>query len=269
MISASGIELYFEEHGSGLPLLLIQGLSYATPMWSWQIQDLKRDFRVIVFDNRGSGQSSKPDIPYTLPLFAKDSVSLMSALGIAQAAVLGISMGGLIAQEIAVAFPERVSHLILCCAPYGGGAGSQPDPETVSYLLQYQEQATDDVCRLEIAYGTAPGFSERHPDRVEKLVEFKKKSRPPRFAYLRQLMSAVGYENESRLRKINFPTLILAGKKDRIISPSIAEQLHELIPGSQIHFFADAGHHPHIEEPEEFNACVRNFLKGIKSGNEV
>jgi pimeloyl-ACP methyl ester carboxylesterase len=259
-IKGNGIEIYYEEHGAGKPLILIQGLSYATPMWYWQVTGLKNYFRVITFDNRGSGQSSKPDAPYSMNMFADDTVGLLDALKISQASILGISMGGIIAQEVALSYPDRVTHLILCSTLFGGSAASQPNPETLAYLAEYQESATDELSRLEVTYGTAPGFGERHPDRVAALVEFKRQSRPPRFAYFRQLMSAKGYVSEDRLPSLRIPTLIIAGREDRIIPPENSKRLHELIPNSKLVVFDNAGHHVHIEYPEEFNQAVIEFL---------
>ena len=259
-IKGNGIEIYFEEHGAGKPLVLIQGLSYATPMWHWQVAGLKTHFRVITFDNRGSGQSAKPDIPYSIKMFADDTVGLLDALKIPQTSVLGISMGGIIAQEVTLSYPGRVTHLILCSTIFGGSSASQPDPETLAYLAEYQENVSDELSRLEIAYGTAPGFAERHPDRVAALVEFKRQSRPPRFAYFRQLMSAMGYVSEDRLPSLRIPTLLIAGSEDRIIPPDNSRRLHQLIPNSQLKVFDNAGHHVHIEYPEEFNQAVVEFL---------
>jgi pimeloyl-ACP methyl ester carboxylesterase len=259
-ISANGIDIYYEDYGTGKALILIQGLTYATPMWHWQAPELKKHFRVVIFDNRGSGQSSKPDIPYSIKMFADDAVALMDALKIERANVLGISMGGLIAQELALLFPARVHKLVLCSTFFGGATALLPNAETTAYLAQYQEKPTEDMIRFEIAYGTASGFSERFPDRVEKLMEFKKKTRPPRFAYFRQLMSGVGYVNEDRLANLSIPTLILTGRKDRIIPIENSFRLHNLIPGSEVAVFENSGHHPHIEEPEEFNRRVTEYL---------
>jgi pimeloyl-ACP methyl ester carboxylesterase len=260
VIPVNGIEIYYEEHGSGRPLILIQGLSYATPMWHWQVSDLKNHFRVILFDNRGSGQSSKPDLPYSIGMFAADTTGLMEALKIPQASILGISMGGIIAQEVALSFADHVTHLILCSTLYGGPTVSQPNPETLAYLADYQENPSNELSRLEIAYGTAPGFGERHPDRVTTLVRFKQQSRPPRFAYLRQLMSARGYVSEDRLPSLGIPALIIAGRQDRIIPPENSERLHRMIPNSQLRLFDNAGHLVPIEYPREFNQAVIEFL---------
>lgn len=264
-MSVRGIDLYYEDHGAGEPLILIQGLSYATPMWHWQVSELKRQFRVIIFDNRGSGRSAKPDLPYSIRMFADDAVGLMDGLEIERASILGISMGGLIAQEVALTYPERVTHLILCATLYGGASALPVSSETLGYLSQYQEVVSDEVCRFEIGYGTAPGFCERHPERVAMLIEFKKQTRPPRFAYFRQLWSAAGYVSEDRLPNLRIPTLILSGKLDRIIPPENSERLQKLIPKAELKVIEGAGHHLHIEVPEEFNQAVVQFLKPFPS----
>lgn len=266
-ITENGVELYYEEYGAGDALVLIQGLTYATPMWHWQIPELQKYFRVIAFDNRGSGRSGKPDTPYSIRMFADDTVALMDTLGIKHAHVLGISMGGLIAQEVALSFPERVDRLVLCATLFGGATASPLDPGTLSYLMNYQEKVSDEVVRLEIAYGSGSGFTERHPDRVTRMVQFKQQTRPPRFAYFRQLASGTGYVSEDRLRKMKIPTLILAGKQDRIIPVENSSKLHALIPGSQLKIFEDAGHHPHMEIPDEFNQAVIEFLKYPSQNN--
>lgn len=130
--------------------------------------------------------------------------------------------------------------------------------------MQYRERVSEEVCRLEIAYGTGSGFCERHPDRVAKLAEFKLQTRPPRFAYLRQLMSGMGFMSEDRLPRLSVPTLIVAGGQDRIIPVQNAELLHQLIPRSRLRIFENCGHHIHVEEPEEFNQAVIDFLKSAQ-----
>ena len=264
-LNANGVELFYEEQGVGSPLILIQGLTYATPMWHWQVDELKKHFRVVAFDNRGSGQSAKPDVPYSIKMFAEDAVALMDALGIRQGAVLGISMGGLIAQELALSFPDRVTHLILCCTLFGGPSAVQPSNETLAYLAQFSENPSDDLVRQGIAYGTAPGFLERHPDRVALLTEFKQQTRPPRYAYFRQLLSGIGFSSEDRFGNLRIPTLILAGSDDRIVPGENAQSLHKLIAGSQLMMINDTGHHPHMEHPEVFNQAVIQFIQSNTS----
>ncbi|MCI0477635.1 MAG: alpha/beta hydrolase, partial [Anaerolineales bacterium] len=119
-IRANGIDIYYEITGAGEPLVLIAGLGYGSWMWHKMIPGLAQHFRVIAFDNRGTGQSDKPAGPYTAQLLADDTAGLLNALGIARAAVLGHSMGGFIAQAFALSYPAMVGKLILSAANFGG-----------------------------------------------------------------------------------------------------------------------------------------------------
>jgi len=119
-LRSNGINLYYEEHGSGDPLLLIMGFTVSSVGWHWNIPTFAQEFRTIVFDNRGGGQSDKPDEPYTMTMFADDTAGVLDNLGIDQAHVFGISMGGMIAQEFALRHPQRVKTLVLGCTNCGG-----------------------------------------------------------------------------------------------------------------------------------------------------
>jgi pimeloyl-ACP methyl ester carboxylesterase len=114
-ITANGVNLYYEEHGDGEPLILIMGFTVSAVGWYWNVPAFARDFRTIVFDNRGVGRSDKPDAPYSMQMFADDTAGVLDGLGIEQAHVFGISMGGMIAQEFALRYPDRVKTLILGC----------------------------------------------------------------------------------------------------------------------------------------------------------
>ena len=115
-----GIDLYYEIHGEGVPLIMIRGLGSTADHWVAQMPAFSEKFRVVIFDNRGIGRSDKPDIPYTIGMMAQDTVGLMHALNIRRAHVLGISMGGMMAQEIAIRYPEMVHGLVLGCTHCGG-----------------------------------------------------------------------------------------------------------------------------------------------------
>ena len=134
MSSVRGVRIVWEERGSGPPLLLIQGLGYAR--WSWEpvLPGLAERFRVISFDNRGIGESDKPAGPYTAREMADDALQVLDEAGVERAHVLGASLGGMIAQELAVAAPERVERLVLCCTT-PGGAATVPMPEVTVRLF--------------------------------------------------------------------------------------------------------------------------------------
>jgi len=133
-VKVNDIQLYYEMHGQGEPLVLIMGLGASTRGWDMQIPTFSREFQVVAFDNRGSGRSDKPDSSYSIRLFADDTAGLMDALGIASAHVYGQSMGGLIAQELALSYPQRVRTLVLGSTSCGGQQAVAALPEHVTLM---------------------------------------------------------------------------------------------------------------------------------------
>lgn len=127
-VNVNGINIYYEIHGSGYPLILIRGLSSNADHWYCQVPAFSPHFSVITFDNRGIARSDIPDSPFTISTMADDTLGLMDLLKIPKAHFLGISMGGMIAQEIAVKYGQRVNGLILACTHCGGKQAVQPDP---------------------------------------------------------------------------------------------------------------------------------------------
>ncbi|MBM3120328.1 MAG: alpha/beta fold hydrolase, partial [Chloroflexi bacterium] len=129
------INIYYESHGDGEPLLLIQGYGQYSGHWAPLIPSFSREYRVISFDNRGTGRSDKPDIPYTMKMMADDVKRLLDAIGIDSAHVFGVSMGGMIAQEFALNHPDKLISLILGCTQCGGTEAIQPTPEALAFLF--------------------------------------------------------------------------------------------------------------------------------------
>src|SRR6202050_4613981 len=131
-----GAKIYWDEQGSGAPLLLINGLSYPSYMWHRARPPLAQSFRTIAFDNRGIGQSDVPPGVYPIPLMASDAAAVLDAAGVQRAHIFGVSMGGIIAQEFALQHPERVLSLILGCTAPGGREAIQAEPEALQTLLR-------------------------------------------------------------------------------------------------------------------------------------
>ena len=142
-VRANGIDLYYETHGRGEPLLLIAGLGATCELWDNQVPLLARKFQVITFDNRGAGRSDKPQEPYSVALFADDTAGLMDALSLDSAFVYGESMGGLIAQEFGVRHPQRARALVLGCTTFGGPKSVPLRPEAASALSSTESTGTE------------------------------------------------------------------------------------------------------------------------------
>lgn len=231
-VRVRGIDIYYEVQGEGFPLVLIGGLGASVDLHRQLIAGLAGSHRVVAFDNRGAGRSEKPDVPYTIPMMGLDTLALMDALGIGEADVLGISMGGRIALEIATEHPARVRRLVLVSTSAAGrGRIRMSLPMRLMSLLLY-----------------LPGLRRIDPQ--------------PRYAHLRQRNAATTYDGTAQLPRLHAPTLITHGRRDRSIPLARAEELHHGIPGSQFEVF-DGGHmFCLLTEREKFLERVRAFLPG-------
>lgn len=269
-VKINDIELYYETRGAGVPLVLISGLGYS--LWQWHLMApyLEDHFQVITFDNRGVGQTDKPAGPYTASMLAADTVGLLDVLGLARAAILGHSMGGFIAQAIALEYPQRVSHLILASTHFGG---PRHVPVTAEAMAVLSDRQSDPLTRLRngIVISTAPGFAERHPDLIQRWLDWRTANRLDADGYQAQMgigMALVeeGAAFETKLPAVSAPTLILFGAYDKVVPPANAEMLANQIPGSQIHILPDAGHFFPLETPEEAAQVVIQFVQEQKIG---
>lgn len=253
--------MYYEIHGQGEPLVLIEGLGYATWMWYKQIDVLARHYKVIVFDNRGVGKTEMPDEEYTIELFAEDTAELLDALGIKKAHILGVSMGGYIAQAFALRYPEYVDKLILCSTTFGG-PNSIPIPESTLAMMfkgggKYKsEEDIKKVIRVALDEKTL----QKHEDVLLKIMEEKMARPQPRFAYNRQLMASAGFNTEELLGKIKGETLILAGKGDRVVPYENSQLIQNKILHSRCEILEGAGHVFFMEEPQLTNRLILDFL---------
>lgn len=262
---ANGIELYYEMHGEGKPLVLISGLGY--PMWQWHkmLPFLAEHFTVITFDNRGVGQSDQPAGPYTAQMLAADTVGLLDALNIEKAIVMGHSMGGFIAQAIALDFPQRVDKLVLCSTNFGGPHHVPVTPEAMKVLT---DVTSDALTRLRngLAVSTAPGWAQKNPEMIEEWVKWRVANPIEPGPYQSQLAIGLGLlpeaaAFEAKLPAVDVPTLILFGEHDKVVPPANAELLSKQIKNSQVVIFSDAGHFFPIEIPEAASRAVIQFAK--------
>jgi len=260
----NGINIYYESHGAGRPLVLIAGLGYGLWMWHKMIPGLAEHFRVVVFDNRGAGRSDKPDGPYSVQMLAADTAGLIDALEIEQAAVMGHSMGGFIAQELVLTRPELVGRLILSATNFGGPRHVPVTPEALAVMMDRSGDPVD-VVKRGIAVACAPGFADAHPEVVEELVAYRLSNPVPPAQYQAQMAVGLGLMSEEaafehRLKDVRAPTLILFGEHDRVVPPANADLLAREIADSAIVVLPGAGHIFPIETPDAAVAAVVEFL---------
>ncbi|MFQ5577137.1 MAG: alpha/beta fold hydrolase [Anaerolineae bacterium] len=240
------ISIYYELRGaSGSPVILIMGLGASKLGWPIQLVNaMAARHRVILFDNRGAGQTGWPPGPYTMSQFAADTVGLLDALAIGKAHVFGVSMGGMIAQHVALNHPDRVLGLVLGCTAAGGAHIVRTPPDALEILTRPRSdnRAADIRAAWPIFY--TPRFIEAHRDLLEKqLALVLAYPEQPRFAFELQLGAIVQTHNTfDRLKEIAAPTLIQTGLQDTLIPPGNAHILAGQIPGARVIEYPGAGH---------------------------
>jgi len=256
------IELYYEVHGpeEAEPLLLISGLGHSSKFWFRQVPDFSKYFKTIIFDNRGVGESGKPDEPYSIAGMAADVIGLLNHLKIDRSHVLGGSMGGYIAQEIAISYPERVRKLVLLCTHYGGPEYLELTGDLWKEILDVAGLSAEEIYRKGVKYSTTPGFFENQKELVERMVRMRVENPQPAYAFQRQFAAAAAFYSQDRLNKIQAPTLVLNGRKDRVVPPELARRLAEAIPNAKLEIIDNAAHLLFIERPEEVNRAIIEFL---------
>lgn len=257
---ANGITLYYEMTGSGPAVVLLSGLGADGHFWYQQVPVLSGHFSVIAVDNRDAGRSDKPEQPYTLRAMADDVAGLLDALEIPSAHVVAASMGGFIAQEFALANPERVRRLVLCCTSFGG-PGSEPIPsQTLQVLLSRTGDPERDLrAFLALQFGT--DYPEQHKRDIDTYVRWRVNHPQPLASYQRQLAASIKHDMEDRLATLRHPVLILHGGRDQVVPVRNAELLAATLPNATLHIFEDAGHLVLWEYAEQANRMIIEFLE--------
>ena len=222
------ISMYYEVHGEGEPLVLIPGLSADVSDYERIIALLAQHYRVVAFDNRGAGRSDKPDAPYSIEMMADDAAALLDALGIGQAHIVGTSMGGRIAADLALRHPEHAKSLILVSTVM------RPAPQTL-----WRHFTLDVIPRIPL---------------LRRFTKYPQ----PYYAFARQRQASRSYDATSRLGEIHVPTLILHGKSDHLAPLALAEEMRAGIAGSQMVTFP-GGHIFFFLRPQQFVAAITAF----------
>lgn len=239
-----------------MPLLLIAGIPAVLGDWAPLSDPLRAGRRVVAFDNRGSGGSSVTPGPYSAAKLAADAVGLLDRLGIRRADVFGISLGGMVAQELALRWPNRVDRLILG-ATHAGLATGAPQPREAGKALAMGTDDWGELVRALAPYVFAAGAEE---SLVDAFVE-QKSADPQDPAGYRALLAAVlGHDTYDRLDEIDAPTLVISGEDDRLIPALSSELLRERIAAARLEILPDAGHLFFIEQPQRTLAVIEDFL---------
>jgi 3-oxoadipate enol-lactonase len=247
----------WERRGSGPPLVLIHGLGYAR--WGWEpvADPLARDFEVLLLDNRGIGDSDAPAGPYTAAEMAGDVLRVLEEAGVERAHVLGTSLGGMIAQELALAARQRVDRLVLACTT-PGGERAYPIPDGTMRLIQEAGSLEPLVAlRRFVENALAPGASR---ELVERILAHRAANPQPLPAWQAQAAAGTSFDAGERVRGIVAPTLVQHGTADAVVDPRNADVLAELLPDARVEVFPGCGHLFFWEQPQRFVRSVREFL---------
>ncbi len=257
-LDCNGQRLYYEDHGEGEPLLCVHGLSASTLGWLPQIPAWSERHRTIVFDNRDVGQSSRATADYEIADMRDDALALADALGLETFHLLGLSMGGAIAQEIALAAPERVRTLTLCVTFGGGGAWGRTQGRLWSQRVagMSREDRVDELMLL--------CFSEAFYENAE-MVAFVRQAllagpEQEPDAFVRQLLATTRHEARDRLGALDLPVHVIGAEHDVLVPVWKSQELARLIPGARLTVLEAAAHGANLEFAEQFNASVLDFL---------
>ncbi|MGQ9723502.1 MAG: alpha/beta fold hydrolase [Candidatus Jordarchaeum sp.] len=261
MIKVNDLDMYYEIHGeeNETPLVLIMGLSGDILGWMFQLPELSKKYRVIAFDNRDAGRTSKTEISYTVDTCAEDTYHLLNKLGVEKAHILGASMGGMIAQTFAIMHPEMVRSLTLACTIPRGPIG-------LSNLTIWKELAKSKPKELFLKDMLVRTFT---PETLQN-EEFVKTSlkwyqehpypQPPE-AFIRQCEAIEKFNVMERLKEINAPTLVIVGGRDILTPIWYSEEIASRIPNAELKVIPGCGHAFFLEKPDEFNKAVLEFLE--------
>lgn len=260
-ITVNDIDIFYRRTGTGEPLLLIAGLGGHSGGWVLNQPEFAKHFDTISHDNRGAGQSTARDEPYSIRGMADDAAALLDSLGIERAHVVGVSMGGMVAQELAINYPARVGRLVICCSRARTGE-LRRKISIAQRALWEAGVPRDAIAAIQQPWGSTPQVlqDEHLPLDALALQAADPYSIKPH-AYLRQLDATIAHDTYNRLGQVKSPTLVLVGSEDILTPPYESEEIARLIPGARLRILPRGGHGFSREYPAQFNRAVLQFLQ--------
>ncbi len=258
--TVNGIDIYYSQRGEGPDFVLIGGLGGHSGSWALNAPAFAKHFRVTTFDNRGAGRTSAPDEPYSISGMAADTAALMEDLGIAKAHVLGASMGGMVAQELAINHPQRVDRLVVACSRVKSSE-LRRKVAVAQRALWEADVPRDAIAAIQMNWGST---SSRLQDPQIPLDLLALQAQDPhkiqKHAYLRQLDATIAHDTADRLCQIEAETLVLVGGEDILTPPHESIEIARLIPNAKLQILPRGGHGFSGEYPEAYNKAVLDFL---------
>jgi pimeloyl-ACP methyl ester carboxylesterase len=253
--------LHWETTGAGDPVLMIMGLGLSGGAWWRTVPVLSRSLRVITFDNRGVGRSRARFPSYTTEALADDAVSVLDAAGVDRAHVYGFSLGGMVAQQLALRHADRVRSLVLGATQPGGPRAVRPSDDVIAFFRRRGSMTAQEAARASVPFNYGPRCRREHRDRIAEDIRRRLDHPFPEQAYRAQMVAAALHNCFRPLKRIEAPTLVVHGRKDRVVPVANAEILTERIPGARLRILKDAGHLYATEQPDVDEEIARFFLE--------
>jgi len=265
-LPVDGGSLHVEEVGAGdVPVLLIQGLGHSHAGWRFQLEAFGAKRRTIAFDNRGTGRSSKEPGPYSMEQFADDAVAVLDALGVESAHVVGLSMGGFVAQLVGLRAPERVVSLVLVGTSPGGDEHVPVPPATLDEWTSNAHLAPEEFARRTMHLSYSEGWVEAHPELVEELIAARVEHPTPPECWRAQFAATGPFLVAGvPVEEISAPVLVVHDAADRVVPFVNGLLLARRIPGAELAVVPGCGHAVPLEVPGEFNSLVEAFFERVE-----
>ena len=253
----------YDVHGGGPPLILIGGLGFGRWSWFKQIPALSRHFRTITFDVRG-----ERDLEGGVSDLVADVVALLDHLRVRKAHVLGTSLGGFVAQDLALERPDLVDRLVLVCTSYGSGGPENMSPWALADMIGFPSLSPEGAVRRGLEAATSEAYRVARPEEFEQIVAWRLADSPSLSAYYEQMRAGARFDASAEVGRITSPTLVIHGAEDRYVPAANAVALAEAIPGSRLRVLEEAGHLVFIERFADVNREVVTFLKPREARKE-
>ena len=251
--------LHWESAGSGPPLLLIMGLGLSGGAWWRSVPTLAKRFQVLTYDNRGTGGSTALTYTFTTEAMADDALAVLDSAGIERAHVYGMSLGGMVAQQLALRHPKRVRRLILGATQAGGRRAAVAEPEVMAFFQRRSELPPDESAWASVPYNYSAKARDRYAPRIAEDIARRLANPFEEDAYRAQMCAAALHNCFGRLRRMEQPTLVVHGTADRVIPFANAELMAARIPGAKLRPLRDCGHLYPTEHPPVDDA-IGDFL---------
>jgi len=261
----NGINIAYELGGAGAPMVMIHGAQGDQTMFAGLAATFAPRFNVLTFDQRGSGLSDKPDMVYSVAMLADDTAALMDHVGVDDAHIIGVSMGGMIAQEFALRHSRRVRSLVLGCTTPGGAKSVHAAAGLATTAYSTKEMSAEERGRALAEAAFTTGYIARHPELITTMIEQRRRRPIDPVGFARRMAALQTFDTYDRLPQIKCPTLVITGKDDALISWENSRLIASRISGAQLTILEPAGHCFWLEQPDQSRDAIQHFLDTISN----